>query len=214
MKHLSSNARKMLKRVASVALSFLVVIMVIAVLYFMYCNVSGKAPFVGKYAVVKIITPSMEPSIPAGTYILTEKVRAESVQEGDVIMFYSKDPSIYGKINTHRVAEIVSENGELSFITRGDNNLVNDAYPVAEKDLIGRYVKNADHLTAFAVFFAKPIVFFPAVILPAAVLVFFSIMDVVKKYKEARMKKLVQDEVKRLQEKDRDDKEKESSDDV
>lgn len=216
MKHPKRNTRKALKRIVSSLISCLVVIMIVAACYFMYCNISGKVAFVGKYATVKIITPSMEPTISVGTYILTEKVGAEEVREGDVILFYSKDPAIYGKINTHRVVQILTDdNGMHSFITRGDHNPVNDAYPVNEKDLIGRYVKNADHLTAFVGLFANPFVFLGAVILPAAALVVFSVIDVVKKYKEARMKKLIEDEVKRLQENaDRNHEEKEPTDDV
>lgn len=214
MGHPQSNKRRLLKRIVSVIFSILVLIMVITVCYFMYCNISGKIAFVGKYALVKVLTPSMEPTIPAGTYIIAEKVQAESVREDDVILFYSSDPAIYGKVNTHRVADIIVDNGERSFITRGDNNPVNDSFPVYEKDLVGRYVKNSVPLTAFVGFFSKPYVYFPAVIIPAAVLVVFSIKDVLKKAREARMERLIEEEVKKLKEKEKNDREKEPTDDV
>lgn len=197
------------KKILTTLLSFAVVIMAVAVAYLTYCNISGKVAYIGNYATVKIITHSMEPTIPTGTYILAEKADAESVRVGDVIMFYSRDPQIYGRINTHRVVEVVSENGEFSFITRGDNNPANDSYPVYAKDLIGRYVKNADFLTSFAGFFSNPVVFFIFVIIPAAALVIVCMLDVVKKAKEVRMKMLVEDEIKRLQENDTNSKEKE-----
>ncbi|MGN0493456.1 MAG: signal peptidase I [Acutalibacteraceae bacterium] len=200
MKIFKGKNLKTLKRIITALLSAAVVLMAAAVAYLTYCNISGKVAYIGRHAAVKIITSSMEPTIPAGTYILAEKVQPESVSVGDVIMFYSRDPQIYGRINTHRVVEVVSDNGELSYITRGDNNPANDSYPVYGKDLIGRYVKNADRLTAFAGFFSNPVVFFILVIIPAAVLVIVCMLDVVKKAKEARMKMLVEDEIKRLQE--------------
>lgn len=191
MKHSQSNAKKAINRVVSAVMYILLAIMVVAVCYFMYCNVSGKVAFVGKYAVVKIISPSMEPMIPTDSYILAEKVSAKDVGEGDVIMFYSKDPSIYGRINTHRVVNIEIDNGELIFTTKGDNNPDNDAYTVSEKDIVGRYVRNAEKMTAFIGFFSNPIAFFALVIIPAAVLVVLSFKDVVEKAHEARIEKLV-----------------------
>lgn len=209
MKLFNGKTKKNVKKTVTALLSFAVVIMAVAVGYLTYCNISGKVAYVGKYAAVKIITPSMEPTIPAGTYILAEKAEAESVRVGDVIMFYSRDPQIYGKINTHRVVEVISDDGELSYITRGDNNSAKDSYPVSAEDLIGRYVKNADFLTAFAGFFSKPLVFFIFVIIPAAALVIVCMLDVVKKAKEVRMNMLVEDEIKRLQENDTNAKEQE-----
>lgn len=209
MKLFKGKTKKTVKKTVTALLSFAVVIMAVAVGYLTYCNISGKVAYVGKYAAVKIITPSMEPTIPAGTYILAEKAEAESVRVDDVIMFYSRDPQIYGKINTHRIVEVISDDGELSYITRGDNNPANDSYPVSAEDLIGRYVKNADFLTAFAGFFSNPLVFFIFVIIPAAALVIVCMLDVVKKAKEVRMNMLVEDEIKRLQENDTNAKEQE-----
>lgn len=209
MKLFKGKNSKTVKKAVTALLSFAVVIMAVAVGYLTYCNISGKVAYIGKYAAVKIITPSMEPTIPTGTYILAEKTNAQSVRVGDVIMFYSRDPQIYGKINTHRVVEIFSDNGKISFITKGDNNPANDSYPVSADDLIGRYVKNADSLTAFAGFFSNPFVFFIFVIIPAAVLVIVCMVDVVKKAKEVRIKLLIEDEIKRLQENDTNSKEQE-----
>ncbi|MGN1095842.1 MAG: signal peptidase I [Eubacteriales bacterium] len=213
MKRPQNKVIKTLNRIFSWVLPVLAVILIAFICYFIFCNISGRVAFIGKYAAVKIITPSMEPVIPAGTYIISEKVDAASVKEGDVIMFYSRDPAIYGKINTHRVVKIIDDGTSLSFVTRGDNNKADDAYPVSEKDLVGRYVRNADKLTVFAGFFSNPFVFFLAVIIPAALLIVFSVLDIIKRSKEVRMEKLIEEEVKRLQEED-NNKEKEPTDDV
>ncbi|MDD6094969.1 MAG: signal peptidase I [Clostridia bacterium] len=207
MKALKIKSSKTIKRIVTGLLSAAIVLMTVVVAYLTYCNISGKVAYIGKYASVKIITPSMEPTIPTGTYILSEKVQASQVSKGDIILFRSADPQIYGKINTHRVVEVNFENGEYSFVTRGDNNSVNDAYPVSEKDLVGRYVKNAEGLSAFAGFFSKPAVFFIFVIIPAAALVIFSMTDVVKKAKETRKNMLIEAEIKRLQESETESKE-------
>lgn len=214
MKQENGKLKKRIKRIALIALTVLVLIMILTAVYFMYCNINGKVAFVGKYALVKILTPSMEPTIPAGTYIIAEKIDAESVREGDVILFYSRDAAIYGKINTHRVVEITDDNGVCYFTTRGDNNPVNDSTPVQKQDVVGRYVGNAEAVGAFANFLSKPYVFLLIVIIPCAVLIALSVRDVKKKYREVRMEKLVEEEVERLKETDKNGEGKDPTDHV
>lgn len=203
MKQENAKIKKKIKLIALIALALSVVVMILASIYFMYCNISGKVAFVGKYALVKILTPSMEPTIPAGTYIVAERIDAGSVMEGDVILFYSRDAAIYGKVNTHRVVGITDDNGVRSFITRGDNNPANDSTPVQEQDVVGRYVGNAKILGDFAGFLSRPYIFLFIVIIPCAVLIMLSFVDVIKKYREVCMEKLVEEEVERLKESDK-----------
>lgn len=215
MRPSGGKKKSIIKKITTALLSLAVVVMAVAVAYLTYCNVSGRVAYICGHATVKIISPSMEPEIPVGMYIVCEEVQAEDVCVGDIILFYSRDPQIYGKINTHRVVEIHSDNGSYSFVTKGDNNLLTDAYPVLEEDLIGRYVRNADRLASFAGFFSNPTVFFVLVIIPAAILVIVSMKDVVKGAKEARMNALIESEIKRLQEKEKkDEAEKEQEHDV
>ncbi|MDD6203648.1 MAG: signal peptidase I [Firmicutes bacterium] len=199
MKPENKKSKKIIKKVITAVLSVLVVIMAAIVGYLTFCNINGNVAFIGSYATVKIISPSMEPQIPVGTYILAQKVAPDQIGVGDVILFRSRDPQIYGKINTHRVVDVSCSSGEYSFTTRGDNNSVDDAFPVFESDLVGKYVRNADALTGFVGFFSRPAVFFVFVIVPAAVLVIVSMADVVKRAKETRMERLVEEEVRRLE---------------
>lgn len=214
MNQKNGKFKKSIKRLVSLMLTVLILLMVLTVGYFMYCSINGKIPFVGKYALVKILTPSMEPTIPAGTYIIAEKIGAESVREGDVIMFYSREPEIYGKINTHRAVKVVTTNGERSFVTRGDNNPSNDPHLVSEKDVIGRYVRNAAVASAFFTVLSKPYVFLLAVLIPSAVLIVFSVRDVIKKLREERMARLVAEEVEKLKESDKNGNGKDPADHV
>ena len=101
-----------------------------------------------------VVTDSMEPTIPARTYIGIEKVSPEDIKPEDVITFYSEDPTIYGNLNTHRVKDIKTDaNGKLVFYTKGDNNSVADSYPVPENKLVGRYTGNLAFMTFLGRFF-------------------------------------------------------------
>lgn len=84
-----------------------------------------------------ILTGSMEPLIHPGDVVLIEKLRSEEevykLKEGDIINFKIKDITV-----THRIKEVKSdEAGNLSFITKGDNNDSEDSWLVLPNDLKG-----------------------------------------------------------------------------
>lgn len=133
-------------------------IAVAAVIVFAVVNIAVKASgnvfFLFGRANLFVVTESMSPTIPENTYIVIENVDPKDVKIGDVITFYSEDPTIYGRLNTHRVKEIeTSQSGKLTFITKGDHNVVADGYTVSEDKLVGRYVRNSPIMTYIGRFF-------------------------------------------------------------
>ena len=88
-----------------------------------------------------ILTGSMEPLIYPGDVVLIRKLMAEEevykLREGDIINFKMGDITI-----THRIKEIKSdEAGNLSIITKGDNNDSEDNWVVPPNDLVGTIEK-------------------------------------------------------------------------
>lgn len=97
-----------------------------------------EVPSLGGLFPMIVLTDSMYPEIASGDLIICHTIDAEDVQVGDVISFY--DPMGNGtSVVTHRVLEVKTENGEPSFITKGDNNNVEDQVPVEAGDVIGSY---------------------------------------------------------------------------
>ena len=103
-------------------------------------SISGTFPMI-------VLTDSMYPEIESGDLILCHDIEAEDVQVGDVITFY--DPMGNGvSVVTHRVMEITED----GFITKGDNNNVEDQKPVPAEKLIGIYtsrIPGAGHVAMF-----------------------------------------------------------------
>ena len=125
----------------------------VLVISFLSAHFRGEVPRIGNYSVMHIISESMEPNIECGTYILIKRVPAEDVKKGDIICFYSTDPTIYGRPNTHRVVEEPYKEGDaLYFTTKGDNNLIADEMPAQADHLIGVWVTNLTGFTAFLEF--------------------------------------------------------------
>ena len=138
---MESKLKKAVKTaVHIIAIAFLIVVVAVFVL----SKISGSPVFIFGKTTMWVTTDSMYPTIPARTYILVEKVDASEVEKGDIIAFYSTDPAIYGKINTHR---IVSENGA-PLVTKGDNNFNDDGqYSAKPENIVGRYVKTLPVMT-------------------------------------------------------------------
>ena len=102
-----------------------------------YMN-KDEVPSVGGVFPMIVLTDSMHPVIKSGDLIICKTAEAEDVVTGDVISFY--DPMGSGtSVVTHRVMEIVTEDGKISFRTKGDNNNAEDTVLVPDKNLIGIY---------------------------------------------------------------------------
>lgn len=87
-----------------------------------------------------IATGSMEPMIKPGDVILVDKATSieeiYSLREGDVIQF-SRDAILI----SHRIIEIVEEEGVKLFYTKGDNNSAPDFAPVRPEQVKGKIIK-------------------------------------------------------------------------
>ena len=81
----------------------------------------------------------MKPTFKKNDMIIVKEVDdINSLKKGDVITFWT---IIDGKKvkNTHRIQQIVDENGTKSFVTRGDANDLDDSYTVYGGDIIGQW---------------------------------------------------------------------------
>ena len=129
-----------------------------------------EVPSVGGYFPLIVLTDSMYPVIESGDLILCHTVEAEDVKEQDVISFF--DPAGNGtSIVTHRVMEIVDENGKLEFRTKGDNNNTEDKMLVPAESLVGIYKTRIAGLGNVAMFMQSSTGLIVCVVLPIVLLV-------------------------------------------
>lgn len=100
-----------------------------------YIN-TDEVPSIGGISPLIVLTDSMLPEISSGDLIITKQIDPADVKVGDVISFF--DPAGNGSsVVTHRVIEIVTENGETKWRTRGDNNNTDDRVAVPFDNLVG-----------------------------------------------------------------------------
>ncbi len=91
---------------------------------------------IGKYIPLNVKTNSMEPTIKKGDFIIMEECEPSNLEIGDVIAFFATEENQV-IIKTHRIVNIDDSPSGRSFITRGDNNDINDSVPVFPSDVIG-----------------------------------------------------------------------------
>lgn len=92
---------------------------------------------------------SMEPAIPLGSAVITQRAHVATVKEGDILTFVTRTETTL----THRVVERVNDNLGPGFRTQGDANEDPDQEIVRPINVLGRvvyYVPFAGYILHFA----------------------------------------------------------------
>ena len=139
-----------------------------------YLN-KDEVPNVGGVLPLIVLTDSMYPQIESGDLIICKTIPAENVKVEDVISFF--DPAGNGtSIVTHRVVEIVEQNGETFFRTRGDNNNTEDKDLVPAEKLVGLYKTRIPGAGNIAMFMQTTTGLIVCVLLPILLLVGYDLI--------------------------------------
>ncbi|MEG2137218.1 MAG: signal peptidase I [Oscillospiraceae bacterium] len=145
---------------------------------------AGQAPSLFGHYFMTVLTGSMEPAIPRGSMLVVKQVEPATIQPGDVITFYTTIGTVDGMINTHRVEEVLLENGNYSFRTRGDANPIADPVPVPADQILGR-VSLVSHFVGTVIgVLRQKLVFFVAVLIPLLLILVTYILRLVRMAKE------------------------------
>lgn len=126
------------------------------------------------YSMFRVVTGSMEPTIPVGSLLICQQIDMETIQVGDIICFRAQESAIFGQMVTHRVTGIFSGvDGSLLFETRGDANLTADVFMVSQKNFVGKVIWYAganNVLSSILSFFSNKIGFFACIVIPILLL--------------------------------------------
>jgi len=94
----------------------------------------NKAPDFFGYKNFVIVSGSMEPTIMTGDVILVKEVPQNEIQKRDIISFSQGGTNV-----THRIIEIIQENGVTKYKTKGDNNNTEDKETITYEQIEGKY---------------------------------------------------------------------------
>lgn len=172
------------RRRINVLITLLLIFAVLLCVYVVVQVLSRGYVNIGGYSLFRVVTGSMEPTVPVGSLLVSQSVDLENVQIGDIICFHAQETPIYGKMMTHRVIDIgTAADGSLFFATKGDANLSSDGYFVTESNFVGRviwYTGEGSALSAIFSFFTNKVGFLACIVLPCLLLASLIFRDCIK----------------------------------
>lgn len=98
----------------------------------------GALPSIAGYRFMTVLTGSMRPLLEPGDMVISRQPKIENIKVGDVITFLIKDNVLV----THRVTEIVNEEGKVKFRTKGDANNAPDSDLTLSNNVVGTLLFN------------------------------------------------------------------------
>ncbi len=187
--------KKALKIIVNViAWIVLILALLITILVFSSDRNNGVANLFG-YMPMTVESDSMKPTFKKGDMILVKEVDdITKLKKGDVITFWT---IIDGKKqkNTHRIVDINITENSRSFVTRGDNNGLDDDLPAYASDIIGKWTEMK--ISGFGKvmdFLRTKTGFFICIIIPMALFFLFELYKFIMTVNDIRKPKLTEDD--------------------
>lgn len=160
--------------------SILAIASAVIVLLSVVLTKPNDVPNICGYSVFRVLTGSMEPTIPKDSFIIVDRVDASEIKEGDIISYFSQDPSLGGTVNTHRVISVEQTEDSIVFETKGDANYTADNYPATSEVLIGKVVFVSHTLGKIVRLLSNPLIFFPLILLPMFGILILNLIHTIK----------------------------------
>lgn len=130
---------KKLAKGLSAAIGILAVLLLLAAAWSLLTSRPDKPASVLGFSPMVVVSGSMEPEFPVGTFLLSRKVDIDQVAVGDIIVFYGRVGRTTGII-THRVVEKEGMGNDTVLTTKGDANSLRDPNPVTSQNLLGKVI--------------------------------------------------------------------------
>lgn len=152
----------------------------------------GWKPFI-------VMSGSMQAELYAGDVAIIKEVDTEELKVGDIIAYQeSKDFVV-----THRVIdEVIDEEGQRKFVTKGDNNNEVDLKQVSMDQIEGKYIDKISKIGHLLLFIQTPIGTVISVSIPIGILLILHAIENKKNSKyikdEEEQKESLKQEIERL----------------
>ena len=149
-----------MKKILKILGTIIVIMLILLLLFDVIIVIKSKkepdkVPGIFGYKPFIVMSGSMMSKIEIGDLVFVKEVDANSLKINDIIAFRESDDIV----TTHRIINIINENGTKAFETKGDSNNVKDAHNVYAKDIEGIYVFKIEKLGKFILFLQEPLGF-------------------------------------------------------
>lgn len=165
---MSSKIKSLLSILSNILI--IIVILFAAVVSIMSYNAkkNDNIPSIFGYTTFSIQTDSMQGTINEGDLIFGKLVDEDTVLEEDVIIsFHTVDKDGNYFINTHKIIEVIENDGFITYRTQGDNEEYPDERKVSPGDIISVYTGVRLPLLGYIItFLSGKVGFFVCIVLP------------------------------------------------
>ena len=137
-----------MKRIISIFTTSLTVTAILFAVLLVGVRLFGLSPYT-------VLSGSMEPNYHVGSLVYVVKVDPVDLRERDTITYVIDG----GTVVTHRIQRVIYDENDpnaVSFITKGDNNSVEDGTPVQSQNVLGKVVFSIPYLGYVAYFVQNP----------------------------------------------------------
>lgn len=121
MKKIQLN-KKLFNKIGNVLEVILIFFVIILSLIVLSQRIFGSNKSFFGYRIFNIITSSMQPELKVGDIILVKETDYDKIKIGDNITYKGMSEDLKDKIVTHKVKNIIEENGKKIFYTKGINS--------------------------------------------------------------------------------------------
>ena len=178
-----------MNKALKISLKILNYIIVISVLILAFLLVGIK---IFGFKIYTILSGSMEPNYHVGALVYVKETPQEELKEKDTISFYISDNTIA----THRIIEVVEDEGKTYYRTQGDANEMEDASLTPYEKVIGKVIFSIPLLGYLSSFIQQPPGNFVAIAVGLILIVIVFILDSLTETKKEDKKTEVKNEEK------------------
>lgn len=146
---------------------------------------TAQTDLIRGYKSFVVLTGSMEPNIPVGSIVYTQKTAGYG--KGDIISFTNEKSQTI----THRVTDVSKKNNVVSFQTKGDANNVTDTNPVPSTSVIGKVIFQVPYVGRFIGFIKTPVGFGLIIVLPTLLFILGELWSIKREIEKDVEKKVL-----------------------
>lgn len=145
--------KKVGKVLGYIFISILILLVILIGIIFVQTKINpDKIPTIFGYKPFIVLSGSMETELYKGDLAIVKSIDVKKLKVNDIIAFKDKENYIV----THRIVDVVKDNGTTKFVTKGDNNNTKDSGYVEEDNIEGIYINKISGFGNVLLFMQKP----------------------------------------------------------
>jgi signal peptidase len=155
--------------------------------------ITSKTDKVASIRSFVVLTGSMEPTVPVGSIVYSQKSSTNAYDPGDIISFKNKNDLTV----THRIAGKKNSKSGMMYQTKGDANNVTDTDSLPEDKVIGKVIFQVPYVGRIINFVKTPMGFLVLIVFPTLLFIageLWNIKKEIEKEVEKRVLAKVQNE--------------------